>query len=212
MPVTRWVLSSTQSAVFALPMDWQDEEAAAWNQQVYLRIRSVEAAYPAFDLLSTPFVLAEMDYEFTFRLDTRNEIYEAEGSQVSVHLYDLGGQFGALQNVEASLFSGENPGTDLDAQLTGWMALENGTALISLPEDLSEGQTAPWNEQVYVRLRTGEGETYTFDVASQPFTLIEDAGVRSSVIILRGPLDLEQNETLFLPLLQVNAMVSGTTP
>jgi len=90
---------------------------------------------------------------------------------VTVTLADLGLEFGAIEGWQASLYAGAVAGQETAGRFTAWMTVEDGVVVFTLPEDVSEGEEAPWNAEAYVRVRNAAGTFPTFDLVSDPFTL-----------------------------------------
>lgn len=93
---------------------------------------------------------------------------------VVINLSDLGMEFGAVDAWEGSLYAGAVDGEETSGRFTEWVAAENGVVVFSLPEDVREGDIAPFDEEngTYIRVRSTGEETYpSFDFVGLPFTL-----------------------------------------
>ncbi len=180
---TEWVSGEQGRAVVHLPGHLLAEAQVPWDVEgdVYVRVRSLEAAYPAFDLVSDPFTLrgdAPTGWRYVARVTLTSTMTRTPATldQVTITLEDLGCVFGGLGSWEASLYAGATPGEETTGRFTEWVAAQNGLVAFQLPEDVLEGMTAPWAvpEGAYARIRqVGEGYP-TFDLVGRPFTLTED--------------------------------------
>ncbi|PDW01566.1 hypothetical protein [Candidatus Viridilinea mediisalina] len=102
----------------------------------------------------------------------------AMDATITVHLRDLGLEFGAVTTWEASLYAGAEVGAETGGRFSEWKPVEDGTVVFSLPAEVSEGSVAPWGaeDDTYVRVRARGDDVYpTFDLVSNPFTLVGGA-------------------------------------
>jgi hypothetical protein len=86
----------------------------------------------------------------------------------------MGLDFGAITVWQASLYAGAEIGNETSGRFTAWVNAVDGVVTFDLPADISAGSSAPWAvpEDTYVRVRSGTGVYPTFDMVSDPFTLI----------------------------------------
>ena len=213
---TEWVVVDNGSVVFGLPEDVREGDTAPWGipLDTYVRIRSTDDEYPEFDLVSDPFTLVGPEHQIDIRLDGVNEFSPGgmspqgahEVAQVTVELRDLGGRFGAPGLWEASLYAGPEAGEETSGRFTEWVEVDDGGVVFSLPEDVREGDEAPWDEEIYVRIRQVEDDGYPeFDLVGRPFTLADGAEVRSAIVWQRQKIVLPFVQ--FLPFIARNAQV-----
>lgn len=183
---TDWKPAEAGLVSFMLPADVREGSVAPWDTvgDTYVRVRSRgDDAYPSFDLVGRPFTLVQ-----GFNLETHVELGRAvtlpvapvmlnvdeQAATVAVTLADLGLDFGAVTTWEASLYAGALAGEETAGRFSAWKAPEDGVVRFALPDEVSEGQTAPWGAEnnTYVRVRATGDEVYpTFDWVSNPFTL-----------------------------------------
>ena len=135
---TEWVTVDNDAVTFTLPDDVREDDEAPWGDEVYARVRSATDAYPSFDLVSDPFTLEDGDYAIVIEIDAINEPRDDEDAPaqetatVTVHLLDLGGEFGALGEWEASLYAGAEPDEETSGRFTQWMPVQEGDTLTSI--------------------------------------------------------------------------------
>lgn len=81
--------------------------------------------------------------------------------------------FGEASQWEVSLYAGADVGEETSGRFTEWRSVETHSVTFSLPEDVREGNSAPFGEPVdtYVRIRSLEGAYPSFDFVSEAFTL-----------------------------------------
>jgi hypothetical protein len=209
---TDWVTVDNDQVTFTLPQDVLENQEAPWNvpDDTYVRVRSGPEEYPTFDLVSVPFTLTSGHHEVHFVIDSMNEFYnnemlmvEHESGIVMVHLMDMGGEFGAPGLWEASLYAGAEPGQETDGRFTEWMPVQNGDVVFVLPDDVLEGEEAPWGDEVYVRVRSvGEDAYPTFDLVGRPFVLTDSQEVHTTIILQRGLVEppIEEPLVFYFPL------------
>jgi hypothetical protein len=221
--------------VFNLPEDILDEMEAPWGEMngTYVRIRTifpnqvvgVPIEYvPAFDMVSDPFTLNdEGDYHVEFSIDSSYEEtgpnggevdgIVQEGSIITVRLIDLGGEFGALDSWAAALFTGANPGEEASDPFTDWKVAMDGVVEFTLPDDVMEEATAPWDEEIYVRVRSlqpfilGNGIYPAFDLVGRPFILTQGIDVESTITVERGLVE-EEEYIQYLPIIKHDFIVA----
>lgn len=188
--VTEWVPVNNGEVTFVLPDDLLDGQEAPWEEEnnSYVRVRQAgEEMFPAFDMVSSPFTLEMKDDRVLFSADTFNVQVEAEtGTEISFEIVDRGSPFGSSPAWEAAIYSSESMNGDTEGRLTRWTEAGDGGVTFILPDDLEEGQSVPWGEQVFIRLRSLDGEYSMFDVAARPFLLREGHQVASQMVIYRG--------------------------
>jgi hypothetical protein len=93
-----------------------------------------------------------------------------DAASVRVVLQDMDVEFGAVGQWEAALYL-HSDSEEPDVRLTEWVMAENKEVVFSLPDDLLDGQAAPWDDHVYMRVRTVEGEFPALDLLGAPFAL-----------------------------------------
>lgn len=210
---TEWKLVQDGQVTFFLPVEVRPGQEAPWNDpdNTYVRVRTVgEDPYPNFDLVSDRFTLEMMDYHVHFMLVGMNEPMagENDAAQITVRLNDMGGEFGALDSWQASLYAGPVPGEETDGRFTEWMDVMNGEVVFNLPEDVMDEEMAPWGEEVYVRIRSLNEEYPEFDLVGMPFTLTEGMDVITTITVERGvEVGVEEEYTLYLPLILLGYVV-----
>ena len=214
---TEWKPAVNGQVVFLLPGEVREGDEAPWDvaNDTYVRIRTTgEETYPTFDLVSDAFTLTEGHHVVPFVIDSINEIGDNDlmsvdqATQITVMLQDRGGEFGAPGLWEASLYAGAVPGEETSGRFTEWVVVENETVVFTLPDDVREGDEAPWGDDVYVRMRTvDENDSYPeFDLVGRPFTLMQGVDVTSTIILQRGMVDWME---IYLPLMMNDAMLIG---
>ncbi len=93
---------------------------------------------------------------------------------VTVTLADMGLEFGAIENWQASLYAEAVAGEETSGRFTDWITVTEDAVVFSLPVHVREGGEAPWDDYAYVRIRREGEDVYpTFDMVSDPFTLGE---------------------------------------
>ena len=172
---TDWIAADNGAVVFSLPHQIREGSEAPWGipNDTYVRIRHVgENAYPTFDMVGDPFTLDYQEYMVHFEINGEN--FATEKASISVTLSDLGLEFGAIDNWEASIYAGAEIGEETGGRFTDWKEAENGVVKFHLPDEIREGREAPWGvpNDTYVRIRhVGDGVYPTFDMVGDPFTL-----------------------------------------
>ena len=193
---TDWVEIGERCQVpFQLPDALREGRSAPWAvpNDTYVRIRSGADQYPTFDLVSDPFTLKEPRHRILFQLDGRNE--ESDGSAdravVTARLDDLGGDFGAPGAWEVSLYAGAEAGSETGGRFTDWMPVNGCCIDFTLPADVRDGSSAPWDDDAYIRVRPVDRETAypQFDLVGRPFTLTQGKAITSSLTLERGTSD-----------------------
>jgi hypothetical protein len=93
---------------------------------------------------------------------------------ITISLTDMGLEFGAITDWEASLYAGAVMGEETSGRFTAWVTATGGTVTFTLPDDVNEDAEAPWNvpDDTYVRIRSGSDLYPVFDLVSDPFTLV----------------------------------------
>jgi hypothetical protein len=93
---------------------------------------------------------------------------------ITISLADMGLEFGAITDWEASLYAGAVMGEETSGRFTAWVTATGGSVTFTLPDDVNEGAEAPWNvpDDTYVRIRSGSDLYPSFDLVSDPFTLV----------------------------------------
>ena len=170
---TAWVPAQDGLVTFNLPADVSAGNQAPWGEEIYIRVRSVGAnAYPTFDVVGRPFMLTDGLQITSSIMLSRVATETAAG--VIVLLSDLGLEFGAINGWQASLYAGAEIGNETGGRFTAWVNVVDGVVTFDLPADISAGQSAPWGvpDDTYVRVRSGAGAYPTFDMVSDPFTLV----------------------------------------
>ena len=210
---TDWVTVDNGAVTFMLPGDVREGREAPWGvpYDTYVRVRSGTDEYPTFDLVSDPFTLTSGYHEIPFVIDSINEFYnnemlmaQHESGIVMVHLMDLSGEFGAPGPWEASLYAGAEPGQETSGRFTDWMPVQDGAVLFELPDDVREGNEAPWGDEIYVRVRSvGEDVYPTFDLVGRPFVLTDGQEVHTTIILQRGAVEppIEEPLVFYFPLM-----------
>jgi hypothetical protein len=209
---TAWVAVDNDQVTFTLPQDVLENQEAPWDvpDDTYVRVRSGPEEYPTFDLVSDPFTLSSGHYAVHFDIDSVNEFMghnetlaaAHETATVTVHLMDMGGEFGAPGLWEASLYAGAEPGQETSGRFTDWMPVQNGDVVFVLPDDVREGDEAPWGDEIYVRVRSvGEDAYPTFDLVGRPFILTDGQEVHTTIILQRGVVEpIEEPLMFYFPL------------
>jgi hypothetical protein len=170
---TAWFPVQDGLVTFNLPADVSAGNQAPWGEEIYIRVRSVGAdAYPTFDLVGRPFMLTD-GLQITSSI-VLSRVATETSAGVTVILSDMGLDFGAIDVWQASLYAGAEIGNETGGRFTAWVNAVDGVVTFDLPTDISAGSSAPWGvpEDTYVRVRSGAGVYPTFDMVSDPFTLI----------------------------------------
>lgn len=193
---TAWIAHSNGVVTFNLPADILAGQTAPWGvpDDTYVRVRAAgEGVYPTFDLVSDPFTLTSDSFAVHFAIESVNEAMppvESETATVMARLVDTGGAFGAPGMWEASLYRNATPGNETGGRFTAWVPAMDGVVTFNLPDDISAGQTAPWDvpDDTYIRVRSvGAGAYPTFDLVGRPFTLTDGLILTSSIVLIREP-------------------------
>ncbi|QGT99359.1 hypothetical protein SYNTR_0766 [Candidatus Syntrophocurvum alkaliphilum] len=79
-------------------------------------------------------------------------------------------RFGTTDRWEAALYKGAIAGQETDGRFTEWKRPVNKRVSFYLPRDVRQNNRTPWNQLIYVRIRTTNGYP-TFDFVSKPFRL-----------------------------------------
>ncbi|WP_129674004.1 hypothetical protein [Candidatus Chloroploca sp. Khr17] len=178
---TAWKPVTGNAVTFALPDEVLAGNSVPWGEadNTYVRFRQTGVdVYPTFDLVGAPFTLNEGQSLSTSLNVSRAAAPPAQTATVLVTLADLGLAFGAVGPWEASLYMGAIDGQETSGRFTAWREPVDGVVTFTLPLDVNEGSSAPWgvSDDTYVRIRTiGASVFPTFDLASNPFTLVNGA-------------------------------------
>jgi hypothetical protein len=168
---TNWAAAANGMAEIAIPADLVPETAAPWGEEVYIRIQSMEGDYPEFDATGMPFILLEGE-SYTAHLVVYRGVVDV---LLHVTLQDFGPEFGAVQDWEVALFAGIEPGQEHQGRLTEWVRGGGEHAIIALPAHLLvEDTEGLYGQDVYLRLRTLEGEYPILSLTGAPFELVEN--------------------------------------
>jgi uncharacterized repeat protein (TIGR01451 family) len=208
---TEWVTATNDSVVFTLPADVREGDEASWYEEnnTYIRIRNQgDDAYPTFDMVSDPFTLGNADYAVHFDIEgvnecmteTANQVLAVdETAQITVKLADLGGEFGTPDLWQASLYTGTVAGNETSGRFTEWVTATNGSVVFNLPADVRDGDTAPWDDDAYIRVRPVDQDDYPeFDLVGRPFTLTDGQTMVSHLHLSRAAVESEATVTVKL--------------
>jgi hypothetical protein len=209
---TEWKTVQNGQVTFALPVEVRPQDEAPWDvvDDTYVRVRTLEGEYPSFDMVSDPFTLEMMEYHAHFIFEGTNEEMEGGNSaQITVRLEDMGGEFGALDSWQASLYTGATPGQETAGRFTDWEVAIDGEVVFNIPDDVLENGDIPWNEEVYVRIQSLNDEYPEFDLVGRPFTLTDGTNVISTIIVQRSVEEVVEEYVLYLPIILREAVVTG---
>ncbi|MBF8436239.1 hypothetical protein I0Q91_04035 [Halanaerobiaceae bacterium Z-7014] len=190
---TEWKPIDNEYIQFELPGEVREGDEVPWNVEMdtYVRLRSMDDQYPEFDFVSAPFTLGE-DESIDVALNLNTEVNvvddQDEGEAlVSLILFTGTNEFGHTEDWEASLYAGAEAGEETAGRFTEWKpADEGGHLAFEIPEEVRDGDEAPWDAEydTYLRIRSTDDDAYPqFDIVTEPFTLEETHNYSISVTL-----------------------------